>query len=847
MKVSLNHIKNYIDFELPPVDELVDRINRQLGGVEEVIDLASRYKEARIVVVARCEKHPDADRLSVCLVDDGGVTDGVERDEDGLIQVVCGAPNVRGGMTAVWLPPKSVVPASADDDEPFVLSARELRGVMSQGMLAAPDELAIGEGHDGILEITENDLPQAVAFNDKIIGRSFGEVFGLDDTIIDIENKMFTHRPDLFGQLGVAREISAIMGGTTPADQDFVDTHFINPDEYWKMPDFEKASDLNLETFNEAGDKVPRVIFVAMNSIEVKPSPLWLQCELVAMGAKPINNIVDTTNYLMLTTAQPTHAYDYDKISGHKIGARMARDGEKIKLLNDKEYELTSDDIVIADGDKPVGLAGVMGGSETEVDKNTKNIILEVATFDMYAVRKSSMRHGVFTDALTRFNKGQSPLQNNRITYMLMNQIGQLSGASQASDVYDISSQDWNRVLSLSGEIKVSRDFVVSRLGVDLTLSQIGNLLRRTNFTSYPDEDDEDTLVIAAPFWRTDISLPEDIVEEVGRLYDFGKLPRELPGRSISPSQLNPIVELKQAIRKLLSQAGANEVLTYSFVHRNLIQKTGQSIDRAYQLSNALSPDLHYMRLSLQPSILDKVYSNIRDGHDKFALFEIGTSHDKNKLDDNKLPLEPSRLALVYVNKHKQPGAAYYDAKRALDFLASKLGVQLDYKNTNIEDDQIGTMFEPKRRAAIFARSSGEPIGVIGEYTAATRKAYKLPDSSAGFEIILDKIVAGATGLHDYQVLSRYPSAERDVCFKLADEIEYQKLVDEIDSQLSNKSIRYSVSPVDIYQAAGDSTKNITVRIKLTPIERTLSGQDIDQIVNSTAIQVCQKLDAEIV
>lgn len=846
MKVSLNHIKSYIDFELPPVDDLVDRINRQLGGVEEVIDLSARYSEARIVVIASARQHPDADRLSICLIDDGGNVDGVPRDEDGLIQVVCGAPNVRGGMSAVWLPPQSIVPASAADDEPFKLSARELRGVLSQGMLAAPDELAIGEGHDGILEITEYDLPAGLSLDDNLIGRRFSEVFGLDDTIIEIENKMFTHRPDLFGQLGVAREISAILGGIT-ADEEASNVQFENPDQYWKIPEFKTANGLDLDVFNQAADLVPRIMFVAMENVKVGPSPLWLQCALVAMGSKPINNIVDASNYIMLQTAQPTHAYDYDKIRGHEIGARLAADGEKIKLLNGKEYNLTSNDIVIADEAGPVGLGGVMGGSDSEVDENTTSIILEVATFDMYAVRKSAMRHGVFTDALTRFNKGQSPLQNGRITSMLIDKISSLSGATQASNVYDEPSGKWDDVESVHRPITTSPDFITERLGIDISASQISNLLERVNITSSPDETDAKKLVFTAPFWRTDIELPEDIVEEVGRLYDFGKLPRELPTRTISPTIQNPMIVLKRNIRQILSGAGANEVLTYSFIHSKLIEQSGQSVERAYQLSNALSPDLHYLRLSLQPSLLDKVYSNIRDGYDEFSLFEIGSSHDKSNVGQDKLPHESDRLAAVYTNKHKPTSSPYYSAKRTLDYLADEINLTIGYLKADLDDDQIGTMFEPKRRATIVNKKTGQQIGVIGEYTAKAKQAYKLPEASAGFEIKLGDIADSLSPTGGYQPLSRYPSAERDVCFKLPGDVEYQTLVDEIESRIGQPAVRYDISPVDIYQANNEPTKNITVRIKLTPLENTLSGPEIDQIVNSASIQVCQKLDGEIV
>ena len=238
MKVSLNIVRSLINFELPSVDELVLRVNQQLGGVEEVIDLGAKYSGARIVRVVECGNHPDADRLSITKIDDGGAVPDVPRDDNGYVQVVCGAPNVHADMWAIWLPPGSTVPASFDDAEPFVLGARPLRGVLSQGMLAAADELAIGTDHKGIIEITENDLPSGVELQ---AGARFAEIFGLDDFVLDIENKMFTHRPDCFGQLGVAREITGIFG-----------QQFTSPEWYKAQQQFSTAEGLDLMVTNGA-------------------------------------------------------------------------------------------------------------------------------------------------------------------------------------------------------------------------------------------------------------------------------------------------------------------------------------------------------------------------------------------------------------------------------------------------------------------------------------------------------------------------------------------------------------------------------------------------------------------
>lgn len=849
MKVSLNTVKQYIDVELPPVTELVDRLNRQLGGVEDVVDLGAKYKDALIVRVVECVKHPDADRLNVTKIDDGGVAEGVERDENGLVQVVCGAPNVHADMWAVWLPPGSTVPASYDDAEPFVLGARELRGVMSNGMLAASDELAIGGDHDGIVELTKADLHEGRTF---MQGARFAEVFGLDDTIIDIENKMFTHRPDLFGQLGVAREISAILQGVTPAEAGNQDTRYENLEAYWRLPQFESATGLELTTFNDAKNVVPRVMFVAMKDVAIKPSPLWLQCALVAMGSKPINNIVDATNYIMLLTAQPTHAYDYDKLRGGKIGARMAQASEKITLLNGKTYELTPDDIVIADAEGPVGLGGIMGGADSEVDASTTNIVLEVATFDMYAVRKSSMRHGVFTDALTRFNKGQSPLQNNRVLAMLMELVGTVSPAVQASDVRDEAVKDWTYVESLHDSMTVGTDFINARLGSTLTGDQMGNLLRRVNFASWNAEDADNALVYTAPFWRTDIECPEDIVEEVGRLYGYDKLPRELPRRSLAPVSKTQSREIKSQLRRSFEKLGANEVLTYSFVHEQVLTHANQNPEKAFRIGNALSPDLQYYRLSVLPSLLSKVHANIRAGHDTFTLYEIGKGHHKDEFDEDGLPKEFNRIAAVTTAKNAPDGAPYYAARQLVEQLAQDGNFAVQF--TTLADakiDQYDALrqmcapFEPSRAALVM---HGEQFGgVVGELRQSVLQRCKLPAYTAACELFLSLFEKNMTGTQ-YRPLSKFPSLTQDISLKVTSETSYDALFAAVQTAVrtAGNGLQLVVQPVTIYQSPDDTaSKTITLRITATSHERTLREDDVSSLLAAAATAAHEQLGAE--
>ena len=846
MKVSLNIVKSLVSFELPPVDELVTRVNAQLGSVEKVIDLGAQYKDARIVHVVQCEPHPNADRLHVCLIDDGGAVANVPRDDKGYVQVVCGAPNVHADMWTVWLPPNSTVPASFDDAEPFVLNARKLRGVLSQGMLAAADELAIGTDHDGIVEISERDTPKGVALQ---AGDSFAQVFGLDDVVLDIENKMFTHRPDCFGQLGVAREISGIFGQA-----------FTSPDWYTVAQKFADGSGLKLDIYNDIPDLVPRFMAVAVKNVVVQPSPLWLQCQLVAMGGKPINNIVDATNYIMLMTAQPTHAYDYDKLRGGKLGARMAREGETIALLNGKTCALGTDDIVIADSERAVALGGIMGGSDTEVSSDTKSIVLECANFDMYAVRKTAMRHGVFTDALSRFNKGQSPLQNAPVLKRLMGMIG----GEQASAVYDEKqfSDEFDEYLAgkyTPANIDIDSAFINQRLGLQLTDSDIYTLLNNVEVHSHGPEDELGYMCIQVPFWRTDIELKEDVVEEVGRLYDFGKLPRQLPQRSTKPALKNPRRELKRQIREQLSRAGANEALTYSFVHEHILKRAEQHADQAYKLSNALSPDLQYYRLSVLPSLLDKVHANIKAGHDEFCLFEIGKGHDvRLPHSEDGLPSEQTFVDAVYAAKKARASAPYYQVQRMAVRLLSSLGAQFELAPMATENDdgkelsgvefEVAAPFDRQRSAWMLCGK--ERLGIVGEFKQAVRRNFKLPEYAAGFSIDFDQLLAQPRDEQAYRPLSRFPSTSRDVSLRAPRDVSYAELYHVVQAAVDESAgdIIVTIEPRAIFQPANDrSIKTTTFRLRMTHYERTLTDADAKPIVDRVATMALAKLGAECV
>ncbi len=829
MKVSLNWIRlmntNYgtsNSSELTDVDKLIDKIGSQLGAVEEVIKLGERYKGILVIEVVSCVKHPNADKLSLCLVDDGGANKTVKRDDNNLIQVVCGAPNVRTGQLAVWIPPGATVPVSFDK-EPFVIESRPIRNKTSHGMLASPKELALGDNHEGIM-VLDSGRP----------GDSFAKNLQLDDVVIDIENKMFTHRPDCFGILGVARELAGISHKA-----------FKSPDWYKEnasLPIDGRKNVLKLSIKNQLPDMVPRFCAVAIKNIKVGPSPIWLQSFLIRSGVRPINNIVDITNWFMLATAQPLHAYDYDKVKTGVLGTRMSKTGETLKLLNGKTIKFDQPAVVITDGHKPISLAGVMGGADTEVDECTMNIILECANFDMNTIRRTAMAYGLFTDAATRFTKNQSPRQNLPVLVKTAHDLLELAGGRLASPLIDDI-----HFKAKKQTVKVSVGFVNDRLGLKLSPSEIKKLLQNVEFEVNGNHD----LVVTVPFWRTDIEIPEDIVEEVGRLFGYDKLPITLPKKDLTPATKDVGTEFKTKLRNIMASAGTNEVLTYSFVPERLIETAGQDSSEAFHIRNAVSPELQYYRLGLVPSLLEKIHPNQKAGFDVFGLFEIGKFHLKGRLDQTGLPIENEVLSLVAVNPYTK-GAAYYQAVAIAEYLFGRLNItDIEYLPlTDVEKTTKTTWmnsFEPSRSAVVC--SGDKMLGIIGEPNLNLRTTLKLPASTSMFELDIPNLYEAQQELI-YRMLNRFPSLTQDICLRLPATIKYGQadrfVWDELDKISVKDGYRYDIETLDIFERTKDASHyQITWRISLSQPNRTLTTDESNKILDELSTKAKTKLKAE--
>lgn len=845
MKVSLNTIRN-LNIENAcaedpysyGVDDIVRRIGHQLGAVEEIVRSDGKYDRIVVAKVVSAQPHPDADKLRVCMIDDGGVTENVQRGNGGLVQVVCGAPNVTAGQLVAWLPPGTIVPSTRSAD-PFTLEAREIRGKMSNGMLGSPRELDITDDHEGILVIDPNDVGEELA----VVGTPFRKLYGVDDVIIECENKMFTHRPDCFGMLGVAREIAGIFNQP-----------YRSP-KWYVSPLIQDADDeLSFEVNVQIPELVPRFVARVMSNVSVGPSPLWMQAFLRRMGVKSVNNIVDLTNYFMLLTGQPLHAFDYDKVAalsggeGAFIQARMAEQDEEMTLLGNKTVRLSSADMVIATDSVPIALAGVMGGAATEVDETTRTIILECANFDMYAIRRTSMRHGLFTDAVTRFNKGQSPLQNDRVLAKIIDEIQKTTDARVASPLFDLAA--FNVDDDNLNRVQITVDFINARLGSSFSAQEVKVILENVEFVVAVEEDS--TLLITAPFWRMDIAIPEDVVEEVGRLSGYGELPVSLPSRSAKPAPLNALRSFKQQIRSTLASLGANEVLTYSFVHGDMLRACGVDPDMwSYHIRNAISPDLQYYRTSLTPSLLAKVHTNLKAqagaSNNRFAIFEIGKSHVKGQEDEvENLPIEFQRLAFVFAADTKAAqnytGSAYYQAKYYLDFLTGGI---LRYEAIEDFSFPITSALAPGRSAVILL--GDEAIGVIGEYGARTRKSLRLPDFCAGFELDIERLYAGRFE-KKYKSLSVFPSSSQDITLEVDASITWEQVSSLVKAEVAvaaaENNISCVVEPLDIFMPEESNTKRYSFHIVMTHHQKTLTTDEVSAIVSHVASVAASTINA---
>ena len=818
MIISVNWLKKFVP-DLPEIDELSKLIGARLVEIESIENLNEKYKDVVIVRVISAKKVEGSDHLNLCKIDDGGKRDGVERDENGFVQVVCGAPNVREGLFVAWLPPKAIVPETFGGEN-FQLSARKLMGNMSNGMIASLRELGLGDEHDGILEISPETFENGLQAGD-----SFAEKFELNDYLLEVENKSLTHRPDCFGIIGFAREVAGILG------QKFVEPDFIKQSDFGFEVNNDKSIVIDVQD-SEICERYTAAIF-DVSDILKNPNLTLEKTYLLRSGMRPIDIITDLANELMLETGQPLHTFDFDKLAkinggkNVKMTVRKSFENEELELLDGRKIKMSQNDIVIAtgeNGENAVALAGAMGGKSTEIDENTTRILVESATFNLYNLRNTQMRHGIFSEAITRFTKGVPEMMSRKILDLFGVQLLALGGKS-LSEIADSKGDFYYN----KSEISVSKDKINQILGTNFSSEEIQKTLENVGILTK--NDNSGTFVV--PFWRNDLHIEEDLIEEVGRLNGYDNIKLQLPKRTFRAVKKAKIDLLQSEIREILVSSGANEILTYTFVHGDLFEKAGQDPKNAYKIINSISPELQYYRQTLMPSLLSKVNQNIRAGFSEFAIFEMNKITEKTLgLNEENVPFEQKKLAFVYT-KNKGENA-FFEAKNYAEFLFKKLGLKVEFVKFDLSKSLLSTEFEPKRSALIqVSNSEGEKIlGVIGEFKKNIQKSLKLPESTAGFEldlgILLENTERTSVKIKDF---SKFQSVERDISINVDESRQFAEIFDifkDISSEF--KGVEIETLPIDIFNN-GDGTKNISIRFKIIPFEKTLNGDEIREIM----------------
>lgn len=812
MLISLNEIKKYVEIPAEISDkELITLIGSRLVEVEEVTDLAPRYQGIYIVKVVKAEPI-EGTHLNLCEIDAGAHNSEFKQLENGLVQVVCGAPNVHAGMLAVWIAPGAIVPETYGNEN-FRISTRKLQGYESNGMLAGADELGFDDEHKAIAEI-DPKMAQP--------GDSFAEVFDLNDLIIDVENKSLTHRPDCFGLIGFAREIAGILG-----------IKFQEP----TWPKLATIEDLPISVKIADQDLCPRYSCAVFDLPKHEKSK-YLTHEAVFLakaGMRSIDPMVDLTNILMLQTGQPLHAFDYDKLVAvggskeAKIIVRSAEDGEELQLLDGKVIKCIPEDILITSNNVPVALAGAMGGKNTEIDASTTRVVLESATFSLYHLRKTQMAHGIFSEAITRFTKGQPAA----MTWPVLGEAIQRLAVSPLATVDDYPGNQ----PQITIEVSISQ--INQLLGTDYSADLIMKTLENVGFII---KKSGETLSVVAPAWRTDVHIPEDIIEEVGRLLGYDNIPLCLPEGPFQGTEVAPMITLKQTLREILSsQLAMNELLTYSFISRSLLEKAGQNPDNSYQIVNSISPELQCFRQQIVPSLLDKVRENIKAGHKDFTLYELNQVVDRRDgLDADGVPIVKTDLGIVCLGD-------FYQLKACI-FAMLEHGLKIDIEYAQItpgsEAAELYPYLEPARSAEIFVGS--HRIGAFGEIKASVKRKFKLDQTISACEINLDDVISQKPTIHVDIQISKFPSVERDLTLKVAADMPFGRIDNAIRSAFDGENLIYTVTPVSIYQPEAGQSKNFSFHLKFASPDNTLDATQITTIMDKITASTI-KIGAELV
>lgn len=815
MLASLEWLKQYVDINISTA-ELCDKITRVGLEVDSVMQLGKGLEGVVTGKVMEISRHPNSDHLWVCMMDYG---QGGEP-----VQILTGAQNVKQYDIVPVAVVGSVLPPSGRNPEGMKLKKAKMRGLDSFGMLCSADELGI----DSKLLLPEQRNGIFILPQDTPIGVDIKTVLGLDDTVIDID--LTSNRADCFSILGLAREISAITGCSL------------------KMPAMEVAEAAGGQASDYVHIKIAapelcsRFSTRVLKDIKIAPSPEWMQNRLRACGVRPISNVVDVTNYVMLELGQPMHAYDADKVAGRTLIVRRAEEGEKLITLDDKERILNPSMITIGDAEKAAGLGGVMGGLLTEVTDATKNVILEAASFHGPSIRRTSRALGLRSEASGRFERGVDTM----LTHNALNRAAHLLEQMGACETFCGIVEDYPEPVK-PAVITTTPEKINGCIGCVISREEIVAILQKLGFGV---EEKGAELVITAPSWRRDIECDADISEEIARMHGYDYIESHQPELKITQGSQSVLDDVKDAVQDYMAAAGLNEMMTYSFIKATAFDKmllpADDSRRSCIELLNPITDAFSVMRTTMIPSALQTASFNLRNHNDSVALFEVGRIFLPKALPLTEDAEERPVLTAVISGKREplnwcaaKENVDFYDMKGLVEGLLAALQVQ-DYTLAR----SAAPYLHPGKSCDIVL--NGQVIGSFGEVHPTAQENFELDQTTYVLEMNVEPLVASAAAVPKYQHLPKYPAMSRDIAVVVPLEVSNEEI--EAVIRANAGELLRTVRVFDIYTgkqvAAG--CKSMAFNLTYQADDRTLTDAEVDASMKQVIAQVAEAYKAKL-
>ncbi len=788
MKVPLSWLRQYVNVDIP-VSELAHRLT--MAGVEVgEIQETGGWSEVYVGSVTAVRPHPNADRLSLCTVTTGPAPDGA----DGGVEVVCGAPNVAEGQKICFARVGARL-YNAHSGKHETLAAARIRGVESQGMICSELELGLGEDHTGIIV-----LPEDAPLGEPLSGY-------LGDTILDLE--LTPNRLDCLSMLGVAREVAALTGGAVTEPE----------------ISYEEAGPAASERVSISiadPDLCRRYTATVIDGVAIGPSPQWLQTRLTRAGLRPISNVVDVTNFVMLEYNQPLHAFDLGTVKDATVIVRRARPGEKLTTLDGVERDLTTENLVIADSRDAIGLGGVIGGANSEIGPQTATVLLESANFAAVNNRETAQAMGLRTEATLRFEKGLrpelAPIALRRATSL----IQQVAGGTAAPGIIDVYPEPPDAPLTVTLTLRRLRQ----SLGMDIDPAEAQKALESLGFIGTPVGE---ALTVAIPWWRNDVNIEDDLVEEVVRIIGYDAVPTVMLSTPIPFHHPSRSIALREEVKDLLAAGGMQEVINYSVASMELIERVAPVDEKAppMRLANPMSANHEYLRPTLQSGLLATLAANQSQSPGPFRLFEAGRVFLPRSGD---LPEEAETIAAVLAGQRSAASwltapdggeIDFFDAKGMVEWLLERLGVSAEWEPGE------HPVYQPGRCAVV--KAGGAQLGFVGEVHPAVRERFGLDSGPvAGFELRLSALVAALPeSERNFVALPRFPAATRDLALIVPDDVPAGRVTELI---LRHRLVQRA-ELFDIYSGENlaPGTKSLAFHVHFQAADRTLTNEEVSR------------------